>query len=328
MTTACVVGGMLAAAAMLLAPGAADAQPTGKVPRIGTFGAADTPTARHLWEAFNHGLRDLGYVEGRSIVIERRVRKSGQTLLDLAAEVVSLGVDIIVAPHSAIAVAAKQATSTIPIVMLSGDPVADGLISSLTRPGANVTGVSTAATDIVGKQVQLLRDALPRLSRVAVLWNPGNPFHPAQLREAQAAAQTLGLQPQSVEVRAPKDFDGAFSAIVKARAEAIIVLSDGPLFSTHPTRIAELAAAKRLPAIYSRREHVEAGGLMAYGTDRRAAWRLLAVYVDKILKGARPADLPVEEPTKYEFVINLKAAKALGLRIPPSLLQQADEVIR
>ena len=236
--------------------------------------------------------------------------------------------DLIVAPNSAMATAARKATSTIPIVMVSGDPIADGLVTSLTRPGGNVTGLSTLSTEIVGKQLQPLKEAVPRVSQVAILKNPDNPFHAEQGREAAVAARSLGLDAAPVEVRRPKDLSPAFSLMRKAKVDALLVLTDGPLLLRHRARIAHLAAGQRLPAMYSRREHVEAGGFMAYGTDRREVFRRLAYYVDKILEGAKPADLPVEQPTKFELLINLKAAKALGVMIPASLLGRADEIIQ
>ncbi|MBI4610419.1 MAG: ABC transporter substrate-binding protein [Candidatus Rokubacteria bacterium] len=313
----------------LAAPLAADAQQAGTVPRIGVLGTPDAPAFQHLWEAFRQGLRDLGYVEGQSIAIESRSPLGRwERLPDLAEELVRLKVDVIVAASARTSRAAKQATGTIPIVMMSGDPIADGLVSSLARPGGNVTGLSTQGTDVVGKELELLKEAIPRLSRVAILWNPNNPFHATQVREAEAAARALGMQLQSVEARRPKDFDGAFSAMGKARVDALFVLADGTVFLQHRAMIADLAARRRLPAMYARREHVEAGGLIAYGADRRELFRRLAVYVDKILKGAKPADLPVEQPTKFELIINLKTAKALGLTIPQSVLFRADHVIQ
>jgi putative ABC transport system substrate-binding protein len=324
--SAVIVAGL--ALGLLAAPLAAEAQQAGKVWRIGVLGTPESPEHKHLWDAFRQGLRELGYVEGQNIAIEwRSPAGKPERIPDLAAELVRLKVDVIVGGTSATETAAKRLTGTIPIVMMSCDPIADGLVSNLARPDGNVTGLSTLATDVVGKQLELLKEAIPRVSRVAILWNPDNPFHATQVREAEAAARELGVQPQSVEARGPKDFDRAFSAMGKARVEALLLLADGPVFLHYRTMIADLAARRRLPAMYPRREHVEASGLIAYGADRRALFHRLAVYVDKILKGAKPADLPVEQPTKFELVVNLKTAKALGLTIPRSLLLRADQVI-
>jgi len=294
--------------------------------RIGIVAAADDPTATRLFAEFRRGLRDLGYVEGRNVVLQWATTTSDPGRG--AAEIVRLKPDIIMATASATASAAKRLTTTTPILMVSGDPVADGLVDSIARPGANVTGVSTLASDIVGKQVELLKQVVPALSRVAILTNPDNRFHAAQLAEATSAIQALGAQPFVVVARAAGELSRAFSEMTKARADALLVLADGPVFLNHRETIAELAAKARLPAMHPRREHVEAGGLMGYGTDRRALFYRLATYVDKIVKGAKPADLPVEQPTTFELIVNLKAAKDLSLSIPPSLLQRADEVIK
>lgn len=235
--------------------------------------------------------------------------------------------DVIVAGNSQAAIAVKRLTAAIPIVVMSADPVGLGLVASLARPGGNITGVSTQATDVVGKQLEILKEIAPRVSRVAILWNPANPFHAPQMTEAEAAAGKLGLQLQGIEARDRQDFDGAFSAMAEARAEAVLLLSDAPVVVQHRAAIADLAAKTHLPAMYPRRERVDAGGLIAYGVDRREGFRRLAVYIDKILKGANPGDLPVEQPTKFELVINLRAAKALGLTIPQSVLLRADQLI-
>jgi len=297
-----------------------------KVSRIGVFG--DSEGSKHLWDSFRQTLRELGYVEGQNIAIEWLSPPGRpERLPNHAAELVRLKVDVIVAGNSQAATAAKRLTSTIPIVVMTADPVGTGLVTSVARPGGNVTGISTQSADLVGKQLQLLKEVIPRVSRVAILWNPDNPFHITNATEAEAAAHKLGLQPQHVAVRDRKDFDGAFSAMRKARAEAFLALADAVVFFTHRAIIADLAAKTGLPAVYSRREHVEAGGLIAYGTDRRELFRRVAVYVDKILKGAKPADLPVEQPTKFELLINMKTAKALRLTIPQSILLRADQVI-
>ncbi|HEV8584282.1 MAG TPA: ABC transporter substrate-binding protein [Methylomirabilota bacterium] len=313
---------------MLGLPLSAAAQQSGRLPTIAIAGAPTSASDQHLWRAFRDGLRDLGYVEGRTLAIEWRGAPSQEVYGRIMRELVGRKPDLIVAPNSAAATAAKRATHSIPIVMISGDPIADGLVTSLTRPDGNVTGLSTLASDILGKQLQLLKEAVPKVSRVAILSNPGNPFHAAQVGEATGAARSLGMEPRTVEARGHKDLDAAFVAMRSAKADALLVLSDGPVFFANRARIADLAASRRLPAMYSRRDHVEAGGLMAYGTDRRDVFRRLAVYVDKILKGAKPADLPVEQPTRFELLVNLKAANALGLTLPPSLLARVDEVIR
>ncbi|HEV2056976.1 MAG TPA: ABC transporter substrate-binding protein [Methylomirabilota bacterium] len=281
-------------------------------------------------DAFRQGLRELGWVEGQNIVIDYRFAEGRfDRLPDLAAELVRLKVDIIVAVSTPGVVAAKNATETIPIVMISvGDPVGLGLIASLARPGGNVTGLSySAGLEIVGKQLELLKETVPKIRRVAILSNPANPSHPPAIRELNVAARSLGVRLQFLEARGPNEFDGAFAAMATERVGALLVLTDG-VFILHRTQLADLAARSRLPGAHGTREMVEAGGLMSYGPSLRDLYRRSAAYVDKILKGAKPGDLPVEQPTKFALVINLKAAKALGLTIPPSLLQRADEVIQ
>ncbi len=311
-------------------PLAARAQQPGKVFRIGTVGTGSPtdPEGGSPWGAFIQGLREVGYVEGQNITIEHRSSKGRyEPLPALAADLVRLKVDVIVAAPSAQR-AAKEATRTIPMVMAGGDPVGSGFVASLAQPGGNITGVSSvAAPETVGKRLELLKEVIPRLSRVAVLGNPGNQAHAPALGEAKAAARSLGVQLQPLEAREPGDFEREFAAMTRERAGALLVLADG-MFFAHRTRIAELAAKSRLPAMYGNREHVDAGGLMAYGASLRDAFRRAATYVDKILKGAKPGDLPVEQPTKFELVINLKTAKALGLKIPQSVLIRADEVIK
>jgi len=301
------------------------------VPRVGylSIGSASDPRRVALLGAFRQGLHDLGYVEGKSILIEARFAEgSYDRLPDLAAELVRLKVDIIVAYSTPATRAAQGATGTIPIVM-SGvvDPLRTGLVAGLGRPGKNVTGLSLMAPEIIGKQMQLLTELLPKLSRVAVLWNPTNPSNVPQLREAEMAAQTLGLQLQSLEVRGSNDLDTAFAAMTREHAGAVVVLVDG-LFVDNRTRFARLGEKARLPAVYGLREHVESGGLMFYGATPADSNHRAALFVDKILKGAKPADLPVEQPIKFELVINLKAANALGLTIPPSVLARADQVVQ
>ncbi len=315
---------------LLAAPRAAEAQPAGKVFRLGLLGTVPPtdPGTLRIWDGFLEGLRQLGYVEGQNIVIERRFSEGRyERLPALAAELVRLKVDVIVAA-AITADEAKRATSTIPIVMTNhGDPVGSGLVASLARPGGNVTGLSGQSPDLVGKQLQLLKEAVPRLSRVAVLSNPTHPGHPTSLREAGVAARSLKVRLQILEARVPTEFAGAFSAATKESAGALLVLGD-PMFFGERTRIVELAAESPLPLMGIQAEYAEAGGLLAYGIDQRDSFRRAATYVDKILKGAKPGDLPVEQPTKFELVINLKTAKALGLTIPQSLLLRADEVIQ
>ena len=313
----------------LLAPLAADAQQAGKVARIGYVGVSSASAVPHADEAFRHGLRDLGYVEGQNIAIEYRWAE-GQLdrLPDLAAELVRLKVDVIVASSTPTALAAKNATRTIPIVFVTaGDPVGSGLVAGIARPGGNITGLSLLAPEIVAKQLQLLKEAVPQASRVAVLSNPANPYTALMVKETEAAARSLGMWVQLLGVRGADAFDSAFSAVTKGRASALFVLFDPFLFA-HRTRIAEFANKNRLPAMYPHREYAETGGLMAYGADIRDNFRRAATYVHKILTGTKPADLPVEQPTKFELVINLKTAKALGLTIPQSVLIRADEVIQ
>ena len=321
---------LLAAGALLAAPLAARAQPTAKIARIGWLG--DMPAAGPRLEAFFQGLRDLNYVEGRNLVIEYRYAEGKpERYPALAAEVVALKVDVIVSANTLGTLAARQATKTIPIVFIgAADPVQSGLVTSLARPGGNATGLSALSPELVGKCLELLTQAVPGVSRVAVLWQPGAQGERTDkdmLKGADVAARALGMRLQFVEARGPTEFDRAFSDMTKARADALTVLGSA-MFNNERRRLVDLAAKNRLPAVYSGRASVDAGGLMSYGPDIADLWRRAATYVDKILKGAKPADLPVEQPTKFELVINLKTAKALGLTIPPSLLQRADEVIR
>jgi putative ABC transport system substrate-binding protein len=274
-------------------------------------------------------MRALGYVEGQNLVLEYRGAEGQyERFPDLAAELVRLKVDVIVTGSTPGALAAKEATQTIPIVMAAiGDAVGSGLVASLARPGSNITGLSVLDPELVGKQLEFLKEVLPTVSRVAVLWNPAHPAHPLMVRAVDVAAQGLGVQLHLVEARGPDAFDSAFAAMTSAHAGALLVLGDR-MFYQHLRRLAELAAMSHLPAISKTREFVEAGGLLCYGASLLDSWRRVATYVDKILKGAKPADLPVEQPMKFELVINLKTAKALGITIPPTLLFQADEVIR
>jgi len=320
----------------LLALGAApfaEAQQAAKVPRIGYL-FSNLATSPHLLEAFRQGLRDLGYVEGRNVVIESRDAEGKlERLPALAVELVALKVDVIVVGGTPQALAAMQATRTLPIVFAAvGDPVTDGLVTSLARPGGNVTGFSTtsAAPEIVGKRLELLTQSVPGVTRAAVLWQPGGQGERTNkdlLHGTDVAARALGVRLQVVEVRGPDDFGRAFSDVTRARAGALTVLGTTMFFNAR-RRLVDLAAKNRMPAVYPLREFVDAGGLMSYGPNLADLFRRAATYVDRILKGAKPADLPVEQPTKFELVINLKTAKALGITIPQSVLGRADEVIQ
>ena len=323
---------MIAAAlalVVLAAPLAAEAQAPAKFPRIGYLNVLSPTDNAHTLEAFRQGLRELGYVEGQNIAIEYRFAEGRpERLPALAAELVRLKVDVIVTGPPPAPEAAKQATSTIPIVFaVTGDPVAEGLVASVARPGGNITGLASISGELVGKQLELLKEVAPKISRVAVLQNPSNNAHPAVLRQADGAARTLGLQLHILQARTPAEVEAAFAAMRRQRAGGVLVLRD-PLFFAQRTQIVALAAKSRLPAVYGNREHAEAGGLMAYGANAPLMFRRAATYVDKILKGAKPADLPVEQPTRFELVINLKTAKALGLTIPQAVLVRADQVIQ
>ncbi len=281
-------------------------------------------------EAFQQGLHDLGYVEDKNFITEcRSAAGNADRLSDLAAELVHLKVDVIVAGGGElVARAAKRVTETIPIVMTNAaDPVETGLVASLARPGGNITGLMTFSPELSGKRLELLKEAFPKVSRVAVLTNPANPEQEARVKETKVAAQGLRVQLQILEVREASAFDKAFLAITKEHARALLPLGD-PLIVSHRKQIVDFTVTNRLPAMYHRMEFVDAGGLMAYGPSYNDLFRRAAVYVDKVLKGAKPADLPVEQPTKFEFIINLKAAKQIGLTIPPNVLARADKVIR
>jgi len=310
---------------------AAEAQQAAKVYRVGLLGGSppNSPGGRRAWEGFFQGMRELGYLEGQNMLVEGRFYGDHTDRLPaLAGELVRLKVDVIVAGAPPAPEAARRATSTIPIVMaIHTDPVGSGLVASLASPGRNVTGLSTLGPEVAGKRLQLLKEAVPGISRVAVLSNPADTTQALVLRETQVAARSLTVHLQVLEARAPTDFGGAFSAMTKERAGGVIILSSS-MFYDQRARIAELAARGRVPAIYSLKDYAEAGGLMAYGVNFGESFRRAATYVDKILKGTRPADLPVEQPTKFELVINLNAAKALGLTIPQQLLSRADEVIQ
>ncbi len=319
---------------LLAAPLGAGAQQPAKVARIGFLvtGSLESPETRISLDAFRQGLRERGYVEGQNIVIEYRAADGKiERLPGLAIELARLKVDLIVAGSTPQARAAQQATKTIPIVAgVMGDPVGDGLVASLSRPGGNITGLTFLGPELVPKRLELLKEALPRVSRVAALWHPGafsDRTTADMLKQTEAAARTLGVQLQLVGVRGSDEFDRAFSTMVNERADALIVFPSPMLFNER-RRIVDLTAKRRLPAMYNAREYAALGGLMAYGASITDLTRRSATYVDRILKGAKPGDLPIEQPTKFELVINLKTAKALGLTIPPSLLQRADEVMQ
>ena len=307
----------------------AEAQQQAKVAKIGWLGARPAATAAKQRELLGREFRALGYVEGKNIAFEYRYADNKlDRLLVLADELVRQKVDVLVTTSTAEALAAKNATRTIPIVFLgTGDPVAAGLIDSLARPGGNITGFTTIAPVLAGKRLELLKETVPNLSRVAVLWNPQIPGVESQWKESQLAALELGLQLHSMEVRSANDFESAFKDATKAGSTALAV-TGSPFNNSFEKRIAELATKNRLPAIYTRGDYVESGGLMSYGTDFAEAYRRLASMVDKILKGTKPVDIPVEQPKKFELMINLKAAKQIGLTIPPNVLARADKVIR
>ena len=322
-----VLLGLLAGSAL---PHVVQAQQPGRVYRIGYLSAPSRESVARGVDAFLKALRDMGWIEGQNLVVEFRWADGNvERLPELAAEMVRLKVDVIVAQAGSAVQAAKNATSTIPIVMIfPNDPVASGLVASLARPGANVTGTTfTSGPEIFGKQLQLLKEAVPRATRVAVLGNPSDPEWAGHAVQVETAARAMGLRLQQLEARGSEEFDGAFTAMARERAEVLLV-AGGSTFLVHRARLSELALKARLPTMFSFRESVQAGGLMAYAVNMADFVGHAAVYVDKILKGAKPADLPVERPTKFELVINLKTAKALGLTIPPALLQRADEIFQ
>ncbi len=302
------------------------AQPAGKVYRIGVL-TAQTPEGSHA-DAFRRGLRELGYVEGQNIATEWRSAHSSEQFPDLAAELVRLRVDVIVASNNPAIQAAQRATKTIPIVMVfAADPVSLGFVASLARPGGNITGLTSQANELQGKRLQLLKETVTNLSRVAVLWDPTEPGRRAQVGEVEAAARAAGVRLRLLEARSPSELDSAFVAMIKEGTRAVLVQASSMLLAQR-ARIAEAAVKSGLPAMFLAREWVEAGGLMSYSANITDLYRRAAYFVVKILKGAKPSDLPVEQPTKFELVINLKTAKALGLTIPQSVLFRADEVIQ
>jgi putative tryptophan/tyrosine transport system substrate-binding protein len=322
--------GLFAIVVALIVCGArAQAQQPTKVPRIGFLSSVSPSSISARTEAFRQGLRDLGYVEGKNIVIENRYAEGKlDRLRELAAELVRLKLDVIVTAGPTVTRAVKEATVTIPIVMaFDTDPVGNGFVASLGRPGGNITGLSALSPEISGKQLELLKETVPGLSRVAVLGNSNEPANPQSLREIELAAGAFGVKLQYLDVLGPKDIETVFRAASKGRADAVLVLPSAVL-NFQRKQIADLAVKSRLPAIYYTPEWVEDGGLMSYGVSSTDLYRRAAIYVDKILKGAKPADLPVEQPIKFELVINLKAAKQIGLTIPPNVLVRADRVIK
>jgi putative ABC transport system substrate-binding protein len=312
--------------ALLAAQRAAEAQPAAKTPRIGLLDYGSLTARAPLWEAFRQGMRELGYVEGQSVVFEARGADAKEERLPaLAAELVQLKVDVLVTAADLSARAATHATTTIPIVTASGNPFNTGRVATLARPGGNVTGLTSLSQQLSAKRLELARELVPGASRFAILGTEtaaGTAF----IRETQAAAQAIGVRLHVVRLRSAAELDGAFSTIARGRPAALLVIPITMLFG-QGRRLGELGVKHGLPTVYSQREYAEAGGLIAYGVKRTELFRRAAVYVDKILKGARPGDLPIEQPTKFELVINLRTAKALGLAIPPSVLARADEVI-
>ena len=325
------IGGIvMLSLSFLVAPRATEAQPPSKVPRIGFLMPWLTPERAHNLEAFRQRLRELGWIEGQNVVLELRYAEAGTDtarLPDLAADLVRLNVDVIVTVGGTTRIA-QSATRTIPIVMVTaGDPVEAGFVTSLAQPGGNITGLAGLGAELSGKRLELLKQAVPQLSHVALLLNPTN-VSAGYVRETQVAAQALGVALQVLEVHRPEDIAGAFAAVKQAGAGALLFLTDPLVLEPHRHHVAALALQSGLPAIYPWRMYAEAGGLMSYGISLREWYRRAAAYVDKILKGAKPRDLPVEQPMQFEFIINLKTAQALGIMIPPSLLILADEVIK
>jgi putative tryptophan/tyrosine transport system substrate-binding protein len=308
-------------------PLAADAQTQPKIPRVGYIGGSGNAAMGHAFGAFRQGLSELGYVEGQTVAVEVRWADGrAERYPELAAELISLKMDVLVVANSVGALAAKKATQTIPIVMIAADPVGLGLVASLARPGGNVTGLSFFNEEMIAKRLQLLKELVPGLARIAVIKNPMVAIHATFWRASEAAARTLGVALQPLEVSGPEDFEAAFAAATRGNAEALIVFDDVVTIALRP-RIVALAAVSRLPAVYGLREFPDDAGLMSYGASFVVLFRRVATFVDKILKGAKPADLPVEQPTRFELVINLTTAKTLGLTVPNSLLLNADEVI-
>jgi putative ABC transport system substrate-binding protein len=313
---------------VLAEPFAAAAQQTRKTWRVGILSTGSISSGQPLNEVFEQQLRELGYIDGQNVVFELRGADGDHSRLPgLAEELVRLKVDVLVTTGTPAAVAAKQATSVIPIVTaIVADPVGAGLVTSLARPGGNVTGIANLDDELTGKRLALLMEAVPGLSRVAIMWKTGNPAHKTALREADVVARARDVKLRPVDVRAPSEFQEAFTLMARSRVGALIVTADS-MFNVHASQLIDVVAKSRLPTIFWRKDFVAAGGLMSYGTIYSDLFRRAAVYVDRIAKGAKPADLPLEQATKFELVINLKTAKSLGLTIPPSLLARADQVI-
>jgi putative tryptophan/tyrosine transport system substrate-binding protein len=318
------------AVSFTFAPLSLDAQQAAKIAKIGLLNPGTTAATAHLLEAFRQGLRDLGHVDGKTFVLELRSAEGrAERLPDLARELVLLQVDVIVTATDVALAAVRQQTRTIPIVMAtSADPLGSGFVASLARPGGNVTGLSTMSPELSGKRLELLKGVVPGLSRVAFLWNPDVRGAVLDYNQTEGAARSLGLQLQSVEAARTEDLDRAFSAITEQRAQALMVPSPNPVTFANRGRIVSFVQRNRLPSMYTVREYVDDGGLMSYGHNNADLYRRAATFVNKILQGAKPADLPVEQPTKFELIINLKTAKALGLTIPQTVLQRADRVIQ
>ena len=315
---------------LLVGPLFAEAQQAGKVYRIGYLGprSLSSGTGSVRRKAFREGLRELGYVEGKNVVIEERSAEGKRDRFpELAAALVRLNLDVIFAYSTAAVRALKKATTTVPLVTVSGDPVRAGFVTSLARPGGNITGLANLTPELAGKRLELLKEVFPQISRVAILWNPDNTIAGLRMRETETAAKLLDIELQPVAVRGPNDFEPAFSAMIRGHSGALFPLRD-ILIQTQLKQIVKLAAENRLPGMYDHRRFVAVGGLMSYGTQIYDLDRRAATYVDKILKGANPADLPIEQPTKFELFINLKTAKQLGLTIPPEVLYRADKVIK
>lgn len=309
-------------------PLALEAQPATKVYQVGWLSGGASTSSPELLDAFRHALREFGWVESQNIrIVYRYAEGQLDRLPELAADLIRMKVDVILAPVPAALVAARNATATVPIVMVFGpDPVESGLVASLARPGGNITGLTSLSADLSRKQLELLKEMVPRLERVAVLWNPANPWHATGVKYVEVAARALGVRLQIRGVREPDEFDAAFAAMARERAGAVLSLPD-PLTFLHRARLADLAARHRLPSMNGLSEYTEAGGLVSYWPNSAEMFRRAASYVHRILTGTRPGDLPIEQPTKFELVINLKTAKMLGLRMPSSLLQRADRLI-
>jgi putative ABC transport system substrate-binding protein len=320
-----VIAGSAAAAAF---PATARTQQRSNVPRVGYLFSFTRAEGEHLWEACRQGLRDLGYVEGQNIILEPRLAEGhNERLQNLATELVQLKVDVIVAAATPASRAVKAATSTIPIVFVAvGDPVKAGLVTSLARPGGNVTGLSLLTADLSGKRLSLLMETVRKVSRVAILMNPDNPISAVFFEETRLAARRFGVDLQPLDARSPKEIEQAFAIGAGQRVDAIIVFDD-PVLWSYRAQIVALAAARKIPAVYGYRDFVDEGGLMSYGPDRPDQYRRTAIYVDKILKGAKPSDLPIEQPTKFELIVNRKTAKSLGIELPASVIVGANEVI-